>query len=65
VYPLSLLGNGSVNTLPLQRRMLEASFCMRSVSYQGEVGDMFFPELLVYECSCISRIASETIKNEH
>jgi hypothetical protein len=40
---LSLLGNGSVNTFPRQRihatieELLDASFCMRSVSYERRV----------------------------
>jgi hypothetical protein len=43
VFPLSLLGNGSVNTFPLQRmnatveESLDASFSVRSVSYQTGV----------------------------
>jgi hypothetical protein len=54
VYPqLSLLSNRSVKTFPRQRihktveELLEASFPMRSVSFQMNVGDKFFPELLV------------------
>jgi hypothetical protein len=38
----SLLGNGSVKTLPQKR------IHMRSVSYQRKVSDHFFPQLLVY-----------------
>jgi hypothetical protein len=51
--PLSLLGNGSVKTLPRQRRhamreeLLEASFSMRSMLYQRKVAVQIFPELLV------------------
>jgi hypothetical protein len=43
--PLSLLGNGSVKTLPRQRRhamteeLLEASFSLRSMSYQRKVSE--------------------------
>jgi hypothetical protein len=42
--PLSLLGNGSVNTFPLQRihateTLLTVLFSVRSVSYQRNVGD--------------------------
>jgi hypothetical protein len=53
VFPLSLLGNGSVNTFLRQRTqvtmgdLLHASFCMPSVSYRTEVGNYFLPELLV------------------
>jgi hypothetical protein len=36
---LSLLGNGSVNVFPQQQKILESSFSMKSVSYQGEAGD--------------------------
>jgi hypothetical protein len=45
VYPLSLLGDGSVRTLPRQRtqaaieELLDMSFSMRSVSYQRTLGD--------------------------
>jgi hypothetical protein len=51
--PLSLLGNGSVNRYCRNEytrnieESLEASFSMRSVSYQGKVGEEFFSELLV------------------
>jgi hypothetical protein len=53
VYPLSLLGNGSVKTLSRQwthatiEELLDASFTMRSVSYRGKVGDYFFSEPIV------------------
>jgi hypothetical protein len=45
VSPLSLLGNGSVNTFPRQRihetieELLDASFSVRSVSHKKKVGD--------------------------
>jgi hypothetical protein len=45
------MGNGSVHTFLRQRvhatidEMLEASFSMRSVSYQRKMGYQFFPEL--------------------
>jgi hypothetical protein len=51
--PSLLLVNGSVNTFQRQRihatidEFLDASFTMRSVSYQRKVVDWFFPELLV------------------
>jgi hypothetical protein len=46
--PLSLLGNNQVETFPRQQELLEASFSMRSVSYQRKVDDKFFLELLVF-----------------
>jgi hypothetical protein len=50
---VSLLGNGSVKTLPWQRihaviELLDASFPMLSVSYQRKAGDSFFQALLVF-----------------
>jgi hypothetical protein len=45
VYPLSLIGNGSADTLSGQRihaaveEFLKDSFSIRSVSYQRKVGD--------------------------
>jgi hypothetical protein len=36
--PLLLLGNSSVNTLPQQQELFEASFFVRSMSYQKKVG---------------------------
>jgi hypothetical protein len=51
--PVSLLGNGSVKTLPrqrthMQRKNSRTSFSMRSVSYQRNVDDYIFPQILVY-----------------
>jgi hypothetical protein len=34
-------------------RLLNASFSRRTVSYQREVGDEFFPELLVFDVSTV------------
>jgi hypothetical protein len=49
--PLSLLGNGSVNTFPRQRihatELLDASFPMRSVSIEGESVRLCIPLLLL------------------
>jgi hypothetical protein len=51
---LSLLGNGSVKTLPLQRthstieELLDASFSMRSVSYQGKQTISYSQNFLSY-----------------
>jgi hypothetical protein len=46
--PLSLLGNNLVKTFPRNKKLLEASFSMRSMSYQRDVGECFFPERLVF-----------------
>jgi hypothetical protein len=43
--PLSLLGKNSVKTFLRQRRIFRASFSMRPVSYQRQVGDWFVQEL--------------------
>jgi hypothetical protein len=50
VYPLPLLGSNEVKRSRSNEELLEASFSMRSVSYHREVGDYFFPKLLVYCC---------------
>jgi hypothetical protein len=39
VYPPIVVGSGSVNTFPRQRRIVGASFSMRSLSYRREVDD--------------------------
>lgn len=53
--PLSLLGNSSLKTLPLQpvyinnRKIIERfNFFIRAMSCQRKVDEQFFPELLVY-----------------
>jgi hypothetical protein len=49
LYPLLLLGNNSFKKFPWYEEFLEASFSMRSVSYQrGTVG------LYVYRCIPLS-----------
>jgi hypothetical protein len=50
-YPLSLIGNGSVKDTAVRNKyatteLLDATFFMRSVSYQRKAGDWFFPELV-------------------
>jgi hypothetical protein len=50
-----LLVNGSIKKLKAETNkhakleLLDASFCMRSVSYQRKVGDWVFPEPLVFK----------------
>jgi hypothetical protein len=57
--PYPLLGNGLVKTLP--RQFLEASFSMRSVSYQRNVGDYFFPEIFSLILSCHLSLGTQNI----
>jgi hypothetical protein len=48
VYPLSLLGNGLVNTFLWQQRTIGGiiSYVVHVIS--KKVGEQFFPELLVF-----------------
>jgi hypothetical protein len=68
VFPLSLLGNGSLNTFPLQRihttveEFLDASFCMRSVSFRRvSVGMYVYP--LIVARQRLSKHVPTTMKN--
>jgi hypothetical protein len=47
----------AINTHATKEKKLKASFSMRSVSYQRNVGDHFFPELLLLYDEPISALS--------
>jgi hypothetical protein len=40
--------SAAINTRATTEELLDVSFSMRAVSYKRKVGDLFFPELLVF-----------------
>jgi hypothetical protein len=62
--PLSLLANRSVRNVTAAsnthviEKVLDASFSMRSVTYQRKVGDYFSPHVVFYLCKCCPRLTS-------
>jgi hypothetical protein len=51
----------AMNTYATIQDLLDASFSVRSVSYQRKVGDQFFPELLVISCHIFHLFIKPTI----
>jgi hypothetical protein len=54
----------ATNTQATIEELLDASFSMRSVSFQREVDDYFFPEILVNSNTSTNRKCLDSIKIE-